>query len=259
MRNLKFFFLVVLATSLSFNLWSQAEVDQVLSDFKSDNWAKVSEAKDKLENYEEKAIPKIIALLESPDIIKLKNTGTLIYPGAEKVYGYGQMVDYDIDKIAVRAGWLLEDISFNNFGFNGIHQPDENLIGFIKLTFPDYYNNSTNRKNLENISTTELRKVILQLSVKKAQTWWQEKAEGWTRLNALVDALKSFDEKRQVKALFYIRNGDTKCTGLTKDYYIENISKEIVRLSGSDTQRISENARLILFDTKLIWLEAKMH
>jgi hypothetical protein len=259
MRNLKFIFLVVLATVLSFNLWSQVEIDQLLTDFKSDDWLKVSEAKDKLENYEDKAIPKIIALLDIPDVVKLKNTGTLIYPGAEKVYGYGQMVDYDIDKIAVRAGWLLEEISFNNFGFTGIHQPDENLVGFIKLTFPDYYNNTTNRKNLESISSAEIRKVILQLSIKKAQTWWKEKASGWTRLAALVDALKSFDEKRQVKALFYIRNGDTKCTGLTKDYYIENISKEIVRLSGSDTQRISENAKLILFDTKFMWLESKMN
>jgi hypothetical protein len=258
MRNLKFILLLVLATSLSTNLFSQAEIDQALADFKSDNWPKVNEAKDKLENFEEKAIPKIVALLESPDVVKLKNTGTLIYPGAEKVYGYGQMVDYDIDKIAVRTGWLLEEISFNNFGFTGIHQPDENLIGFIKLTFPDYYNNSTNRKNLESISSAELRKVILQLSVKKAQAWWKENGTGWTRLSALVDALKSFDEKRQVKALFYIRNGDTKCTGLTKEYYIENISKEIVRLSGSDTQRISENARLILFDTKLLWLEPKL-
>jgi hypothetical protein len=259
MRNLKFFFLLVIATVLTLNLWSQAEIDQMLSDFKSDDWNKVKEAKDRLENYEEKAIPKIIALLDNSDVVKLKNTGTLIYPGAEKVYGYGQMVDYDIDKIAVRAGWLLEEISFNNFGFTGIHQPDENLIGFIKLTFADYYNNSTNRKNLESISSPEIRKIILQLSIKKAQNWWKAEAAGWTRLDALVNALKSFDEKRQVKALFYIRNGDTRCTGLTKEYYIENISKEIVRLSSSDTQRISENAKLILFDNKFTWLEAKNH
>jgi len=259
MRNQKLLFLAVLATGMSFNLFSQTEIDQLLSDFKSDNWPKVSAAKDQLENLQDKAIPKIIALLESPDIVKLKNTGTLIYPGAEKVYGYGQMVDYDIDKIAVRAGWLLEDISFNNFGFTGVHLPDENLINFIKISFPDYYNNSTNRKNLESSSNSELRKIILQLSIKKAETWWIDESTGWTRLKALVDALKSFDEKRQVKALFYIRNGDTRCTGLTKDYYIENISKEIVRLSSSDTQRISENAKLILFDTKFTWLEAKMH
>ena len=72
-----------------------------------------------------------------------------------------------------------------------------------------------------------------------------------------MEALKSFDEKRQVKVLFYMRNGETKCDGLTRDFYYEEISKEIVRLSGSDVQRISEHAKLILLDSKLDWLEMK--
>jgi len=257
MKRTNIFLCALLSIILSVNLNAQTDIDKLLADFQSDDWAKVNEAKDKLENYEEKAIGKVIALLDNSSTVKLKNTGTLIYPGAEKMYGYGQIVDYDIDKLAVRAGWLLEEISFNNFGFTGIHQPDENLIGFIKLTFPDYYNNSTNRKTIETASVQEIRKIILQQSIRKAKTWWHDESTGWNRLNALVDALKSFDEKRQVKALFYIRNGDTKCTGLTKDYYIDNISKEIVRLSSSDTQRISEHAKLILFDTKFVWLEAK--
>jgi hypothetical protein len=69
--------------------------------------------------------------------------------------------------------------------------------------------------------------------------------------------LKSTDEKRQVKALFYIRNGISKCSGLTKDVYYDQLSREIVRLSGSDVQRISENAKLILLDTRLEWLSIK--
>lgn len=258
MKKTKYLLFALLTFVSTLNVISQADIDQLLNDFISDDWAKVSDAKDKLENYEEIAIPKIVALLDNSTTIKLKNTGTLIYPGAEKVYGYGQIVDYDIDKIAIRAGWLLEEISFNNFGFTGEHLPDDNLVSFIKVTFPDYYNNSTNRKELESMAVPEIRKVILQLSTRRAKDWWKNESSSWTRLNALVTALKSFDEKRQVKALFYIRNGDTKCTGLTKDYYIDNISKEIVRLSASDTQRISENAKLILFDTKFVWLEPKM-
>jgi hypothetical protein len=258
MKKINILWLALLSMVLTLNIKAQSDIDQLLNDFQSDDWTKVSVAKDKLENYEEKAISKIIVLLDNNSTVKLKNTGTLIYPGAEKVYGYGQMVDYDIDKIAVRAGWLLEEISFNNFGFTGVHQPDENLINFIKLTFPDYYNNSTNRKTLETTSIPEIRNIILQQSIRKAKVWWKDESDTWNRLNALIDGLKSFDEKRQVKALFYMRNGDTKCTGLTKDYYIDNISKEIVRLSTSDTQRISENAKLILFDTKFVWLESKL-
>lgn len=241
----------------SLNLLAQSDIDQLLKDFIGDDWNTVSTAKDKLENYEEKALPQILSMLDNNTKNKLKNTGSLIYPGAEKFFGYGQIIDYDIDNISVRAGWLLEEISFNNFGFTGIHISDEDLIGFIKLTFPEYYNNSTNRKALESSSVDNLRKTIHDLSVKNAKDWWQRVGSNWTRLKALDDALKSYDEKCQVKALFYMRNGDTKCTGLTKDYYIDNISKEIVRLSTSDTKRISENAKLILFDTKFLWLESK--
>lgn len=258
MRKVQIIFFALLSTSLTLNILAQADIDQLINDFKSDDWIKVRDTKLKLENLEEKSIPKIITLLDNSTSVKLKNTGTLIYPGAEKVYGHGQIVDYDMDKIAVRAGWLLEEISFNNFGFAGIHLPDENLIGFIKLTFPDYYNNSSNRKLLEASTIADLRLTIKKLSIQKAKAWWKNESSGWNRLDALVSALKSFDEKRQVKALFYIRNGETKCSGLNKDYYIENIAKEIVKLSSSDTQRISEHAKLILFDTKFSWLDLKI-
>ncbi len=237
--------------------YAQSDIEQILKDFTGNDWNTVSAAKEKLENIEGKAIPQIISLLDDNTVNKLKNTGSLIYPGAEKFFGYGQIIDYDIDNISTRAGWLLEEISFNNFGFTGIHLPDGDLIDFIKITFPEYYNNSTNRKIIESSTVDDLRKIIHDLSVRNAKEWWQHEGNNWTRLNALGIALKSFDEKCQVKALFYMRNGNTKCTGLTKDYYIDNISKEIVRLSASDTKRISENAKLILFDTKFLWLDNK--
>jgi hypothetical protein len=238
-------------------LRAQSDIDQLIKDFTSSDWKVVKQAKMKLENYEALVIPKVLPLLDRDDIVKLTNTGSLIYPGATKFYGYGQMIEYDIDKIAIRAGWLLEDLTFNNFGFSGCHLAPEDQMNFIKITFPAYYNNATNRKTLESSSETELGNIIFKMSVKNAKEWWANEGIHWTRLQALVDALKSFDEKRQVKALFYMRNGETKCSGLTKEYYIDNIAKEIVRLSGSDTQRVSEHASNILSDTKFQWLENK--
>jgi len=173
--------------------------------------------------------------------------------------GHGQMIDYSVDNLSIRAGWLLEEITFNNFGFTGIHLPDDNLVSFIKVTFPDYYNNSNNRRRIETSSSAELSRLIHKLSLQAAKEWWKKEKDSWTRLKGLEDALKSFDEKRQVKALFYIRNGATKCTGLTKEYYYNHIAKEIVRLSGSETLRVSEHARWILFDSKLTWLDNKVN
>jgi hypothetical protein len=247
---------LVMVTSTGF-LKGQSDIDKLIKDFTSSDWKTVKQAKIKLENYQALAVPKIMVLLDRTDTVKLTNTGSLIYPGATKFYGYGQMIEYDIDRIAVRAGWLLEDLSFNNFGFSGCHLLPEDQMNFIKVTFPAYYNNANNRKKLESSSDAELGNIIFKLSVKNAKDWWASEGSHWTRLQALVDALKSFDEKRQVKALFYMRNGETNCTGLTKEYYIDNIAKEIVRLSGSDTQRVSEHASNILSDTKFQWLETK--
>jgi hypothetical protein len=257
MRKATFFFISIALIKFTNNVNAQTDIDQIIKDFTSSDWKIVKAAKASLENQEVKSIGKIIKLLDRTDTVKLANTGSLIYPGATKFYGYGQMIEYDIDRIAVRAGWLIEDLTFNNFGFSGCHLAAEDQQNFIKVTFPEYYNNASNRKKIESSSESELSSVIFKLSVRNAKDWWAREAESWTRLQALVEALKSFDEKRQVKALFYMRNGETNCSGLTKDYYIDNISKEIVRLSGSDTQRVSEHASNILTDTKFQWLETK--
>ncbi len=236
----------------------QAQIPKTnLTDFTGTDWKLVKASKASIENLQGLALPELIKMLDNTEKKKLENTGSLIYPGAEKFFGHGQIIDYDIDYLSIRAGWLIEEISFNNFGFSGIHLPQEELITHIKVTFPAYYNNTTNRKKLETATEAMLREIAQALAVKAAKTWWEEYGKNFTRLKSLVDALKSFDEKRQVKALFYLRNGTTKCNDLTRDYYYEEISKEIVRLSGSDVQRISENAKLILLDSKLEWLSLK--
>ena len=249
---------VFLTFYFTLNVFSQTSVEEYIKNFKSTDWPLVKEAKENLENLQSKAIPSVVKLLDDNSVEKLEKTGSLIYPGATKFYGHGQIIDYDIDKISVRAGWLLEDLTFQNFGFSGAHLPEkEDLISHIKITFPDYYNNSANRKKLEVSQLETIQELIIKLSVQKAKDWWEESKEGWRRLTALEDALKSFDEKRQVKALFYIRNGKTKCYGLNKEYYLDHIAKEIARLSYSEIQRISEHASFILFDKQFLWLEMK--
>lgn len=247
------FFAIILSP-----VFSQEDISKLLSDFQSADWGNVKTAKEKLENMEAVAIPKIIELTVNNEIKKLENTKDLIYPGATKFYGHGQIIDYNIDYISVRAGWLLEDLTFQNFGFKGYYLQDSiEMIKHIKTTFPGYYNNVTNRKNLENSDSIALQKTLAKLCLMNVSKWWEEEQDDWSRLDALYSALSSFDEYRQVKALFYIRNGKTGCKGLTKDYYIDNLSREIVRLSGSEVKRISENAKLILLDVKYEWLDLK--
>ncbi|MBN1116994.1 MAG: hypothetical protein JXA77_07315 [Bacteroidales bacterium] len=230
----------------------------LLDEFISNDWQVVKAAKVGLENLQGAAIPELIEILDNENKEKLTNTGSLIYPGAERFFGHGQILDYDIDYLAIRAGWLIEEIAFTNFGFTGIHLMSNDAVNFIKITYPDYFNNSGNRKKIEGASQEELRSIIQELATEKAKQWWKVEKENFSRLQALLDALRSFDEKRQVKALFYLRNGVTKCDGLSRDFYYDEIIKDIGRLSGSDLQRIAEHAKLILLDTKLEWLAMKV-
>ncbi len=235
----------------------QAVNNKLLNDFQSDDWQLVQEAKDDIENQESRYLEDVINLFESKETKKLQNTGDLIYPGAKKFFGHGQIIDYDIDRISIRAGWLLEDLTFQNFGFSGIHIHEDELIGYIKITFPNFYNNSANRKLLSDCTTQKKRDLMLELCIEKVKNWFSIYGQNWKRFNALSEALKSYDEKRQVKALFYLRNGTTSCTGLTKDSYKAYLEELIRKLSRVGIKRVSENAKLILMDDDYDWLSIK--
>jgi len=232
-------------------------IKQLIAEFLSTDWPTVQVAKEKIENLGAAGIPDIIAVMNDCRIHELQNTGDLIFPGAEKYFGHGQIIDYDIDDICVRAGWLLEDLTFVNFGFTGIHLPDDELSDFIRLNFGEYYSNPANRRQMEELSAMGKRKMIRALSIEKVRDWWQKNHSGWNRLDALGEALKSQDEKCQVKALFYIRNGRTSCKGLDENYYKSHLEDTVKELSMVETGRVSEHAKLIMLDSDFDWLTIK--
>lgn len=234
-----------------------SDVDKLFKKFQSTNWPDVLAAKESLENLQNECIPSLMKLLENKSVKKLTATGDLIYPGAEKFFGHGQIIDYDIDKLDVRAGWLLEELTFQNFGFSGVHIESGALIDFIRFNFPKYYNNSRNRQLIENSSEKEKRDIIRKLSVQEAQKWWDSEGGGWSRYSAVISALKCDDEKRQARVLFYIRNGRTACTGLNSSSYKQDIEPLVAELAKSKLKRISEQAKLILVDTNFDWLLIK--
>ena len=251
---------IVLWTIVGLNMPAVAEVkipDNLLNQFKSNDWPTVLAAKESIENMEAAGIPQLMTMLNDFTVRKLKNTGDLIYPGTKKFYGHGQILDYNIDEICIRAGWLLEDLAFQNFGFAGINIPEQELTDFIQYNYKETYSGEPNKQNLDNMSAGEKRKLIRSLSIKKAQEWWSRSSGNWNRLDALVESLQSADEKCQAKALFYIRNGKTQCTGLTKTFYQTRLESVIRELAKNDLKRISENAKLILMDMDFEWLELK--
>jgi len=252
--------LAALLIFCSVSLFAQSNNEQVsklADDFLSTDWPLVLKAKEKIENLGSAGIPNLIDLMDDCRMIKLQNTGDLIFPGAERFFGHGQIIDYDIDIACVRAGWLLEEITFMNFGFSGIHLAADELTGFINKTFPDFAINETNQDRLNQLDEEGKRKLIRDLSIGKAKMWWESSSRQWSRVNSLEQALNSNDEKCQVKGLFYLRNGVTACRGLTQKFYKSKLSKTVERLSKSETGRVSENAKLIMLDSDFSWLDIK--
>ena len=232
------------------------DVQQLVKDFSGNNWEDVLNAKYELEDYEAKALKDIIVLLDEDKTIKLTNTGDLIYPGAAKFYGHGMIVDYDIDNLIIRAGWLLEEITFENFGFSTIHERDENLDNLIMQNFKDFLTPAYKDK-IEKMTADEKRIEMKKMAVKKAKDWYMNESDGWKRLTGIVDALYSDDARRQILALQYLRYDNTKCAGLSIETYLDELKSRIVYLSKSKITRISEQAIYILNDTDFEFIRIK--
>ena len=154
--------------------------------FTSHSWVEVLSTKEELESLQATAIPVLLQISERDEEVDLEGTADLIYPGAEKFYGHGWVLDYDVDWLSIRAGWALEDLTFQNFGFR-----EREMVKW----------HSTPRSRLR------------AAAVSHAKAWWQTNQAGWTRFNAVLEALRSEDPVRQEAALGWIRFGKTKCDG----------------------------------------------
>jgi hypothetical protein len=257
MKRFALYLFLSCCTPYLFSGTGNEPIKQLIDEFISNDWPTVMLAKEKIENLGSEGIPEIIALMNDCKVHKLQNTGDLIFPGAEKYFGHGQIIDYDIDDICVRAGWLLEELTFMNFGFSGIHLPADELTDFIRKSFPAYHSNGINRRQIEELNESGKRKLIRSLSIEQVKDWWQIAEQQWNRLNALEQALNSHDEKCQVKALFYLRNGKTRCMGLDESFYKSRLENVVMKLSKAEMSRVSENAKLIMLDGNYDWLSIK--
>lgn len=101
-------------------------------------------------NSQKVAIPKLIELLKDTIYIKLQNTADLIYPSADKFYGHGWIVNFDIDWISVRVAWLLKEITFQNFGYCDLDISEEKLMNLYKQNYTSYFETGSYNIDLKN-------------------------------------------------------------------------------------------------------------
>ncbi|MGH1384621.1 hypothetical protein [Kordia sp.] len=247
MKKLILFFITLLITLNSYSQnktisKEELKIKNLISDFVSEEWRKVSHSKDSLLNLGESSIPYLIDLLNSPKAYnKLKNTIDLIYPGAEEFYGHGPIVNYDIDWIAIRAGWVLESLTFQDFGFlhNVISEKE-----LMELHIKNYATYAETGKHKVNFKKSELKK--LNGSIRKVKDWWKKNKNGWTPLIELKNAIFSTNTNRQLKALDQMILVRYKIKGFNQKWFDKELKKRIIELSKSKDDELSSYAKWIL-------------
>lgn len=237
--------------------FAQTGIERMIADLKQANFEKVYRVRDSIVDRQKDAIPYLIGLLKDTSFVKLKNTADLIYPGAEQFYGHGWIVNYDIDWIAVRSAWLLEELIFEDFGYRDLNITEEKLMDlhlgnytseYLKKGHHDVdFRNKTPRQKLI------AYRLMLADSVSK---WWDKNKGAWTRYDALKNALSSENEQRQEKALHYLRFGKTKCDGLTLEKYNSEIKPLVKKIAKGESSE-AEQAQLLLDEGKPAWYEGK--
>lgn len=194
----------------------------------SADWPTVYRAAEELEALGGEAIPDLLQLMGDDRKVKLTGTADLIYPGADRFYGHGYVVNYDLDWLPVRAGWVLERITFKSFGFR-----EQGDVPRRKLT-------------------AEERLEARRKASDRARTWWAGQGS-WQRRDALLEALRSTDSEREQLALEYLRFGKTPCAGLDEPFYRQQLRPEIERLSKSGNRAVQAQATHLLKDAGQPW------
>lgn len=212
------FIITLLICSISIS--QNQKIDSLLIQFKKASfYENVYPSKQSLENYQKEIIPQLIELLDDTTFVKLTGTADLIYPGAEQWYGHGHYVPYAMDWISIRVGWLLQELTFQDFGYETTNT-----------------GNVTWKDKPEAEKLKELRK----LQAEKVKKWWKVNSTKWTRLESLKEALISNDVNRISTAVQFLRFGETKCDGLNREVFLREIKPLALKLRDSKNEDIKE-------------------
>ena len=172
------------------------------------------------------ALPAIGSLLAAPRFVHLQHTADLIYPGAPAFYGHGGVLPFDVDWTHVRAGWLLESLVFESFGFaRGTVHDGRKLQKFGggdggPADFP-------------------------KAALAAAKDWLATHQAGWQRLDALREALESQSPERQGLAIGWLRAPDAPIRGFGLALYDGTFAPTVQRLASGGGELAEVAAHLL--------------
>jgi hypothetical protein len=163
--------------------------------FTGNDWLKVQRAAQRIESADRAGVAALIPMLRAPRRVPLSNTEELVYPGARRRNGTGPVIQYALDWTTDRAGWVLEALTFDDFGFSAT------------ATAP------------ESAAETAARRAR---AARAARTWWRHNNARWTRLDAVREALSGTTD-RQRRVLYWLRFGTTPCAGFNVRFFYDEV------------------------------------
>ncbi|KOP35998.1 MULTISPECIES: hypothetical protein [unclassified Flavobacterium] len=246
------FYLTILFGAIFLNSYSQntqaKKIDSLLIEFqKKSFYGSINPAKEELKKYQQTIIPELIKLLKDTSFVKLTDTADLIYPGTTVFYGHGYFIPYDLDWISVRSGWLLEEVTFQDFGYKNSEINDETLLKLMKGNYNEYIQKGNYEVDWKEKTSDQKKIEYRKILSNNAEKWWKENHKKWNRISAIKEALKSNNENRLSKVFQYLRFGESKCANMTKELYSTEIKPIIVDLEKTNQYpEIQEQIKLLL-------------
>lgn len=246
--NLKIIITSIFLFSLAASFAQSNEIDSLLQAFKRKDFDEaVWTSSLKLEKKEKEIIPALIQLLESSEYAKLYYSYQLMYPGTKRViFDYEKIIPFELDWISIRAGWLLEEITFMDFGYSSKAICSPSILD-IKINNRIETNEKIYTVNWQNRQTEEEIMQSRNILAAKVRKWWEQKKESWNRVSAIKDALQSNNEYRILKALDFVSFYDFRKESIDNYHqlYKSEIWPQIVLLKHSLIKSIPE--RLVEF------------
>ena len=226
------FLITILICSIC--LSQNKKIDSLFIEFKKASfYENVYPSKLALENYQKEIIAQLVELVNDPTFVKLTGTADLIYPGAEEWYGHGHYVPYAMDWLSIRAGWLLEELTFQDFGYKATN------IGNL---------------NWKDKPEGEKLKEFRKLQAEKVKKWWMENSTKWNRLESLKEALISNNVNRISNAVQFLRFGESKCDGLNREVFLKEIKPLALKLRDSKNEDVKEIGKQLEEENLDSWL-----
>ncbi len=239
--NQKKILLVAFLLFVQFGFAQRTIIDTLFDNFKFYVWSStVSDAKKELEKTGKPIMPELLKMLNNKSYVKLVNTEYLMYPGSREVQmSHGYIISYDMDWLSIRAGWLLEALTFLDFGYR-----TKNNYDFGEIMSNNHDPRSTKRITTLNWENKQTKDQVIKnrpILADKVTKWWTLNGANWNRIEALKEALQSNDEYRIIMACDFLRRGE--CDELTKDVYVWEIRPLVEKLIKSSNTTIKARAK----------------